>query len=61
MSEAVIVATARTPVGRAFKGSLTGVRPDDMAAFAIEAALAKVPAARPHRDRRPLSRVRRAS
>ena len=43
MSEAVIVATARTPVGRAFKGSLAGVRPDDMAAFAVDAALAKVP------------------
>jgi acetyl-CoA C-acetyltransferase len=43
MSEAVIVATARTPIGRADKGSLTGVRPDDMAAFAIQAALAKVP------------------
>ncbi|MGH3490848.1 MAG: acetyl-CoA C-acetyltransferase [Actinopolymorphaceae bacterium] len=43
MSDAVIVATARTPIGRAGKGSLAGVRPDDMAAFAIDAALAKVP------------------
>ena len=43
MSEAVIVATARTPIGRAGKGSLTTVRPDDMAAFAIDAALSKVP------------------
>jgi acetyl-CoA C-acetyltransferase len=42
-SDAVIVATARTPIGRAGKGSLTTVRPDDMAAFAIDAALAKVP------------------
>lgn len=33
MTEAVIVATARTPVGRANKGSLTQVRPDDMSAF----------------------------
>jgi acetyl-CoA C-acetyltransferase len=41
--EAVIVATARTPIGRAKKGSLVDVRPDDMVAFAIDAALAKVP------------------
>jgi acetyl-CoA C-acetyltransferase len=41
--DAVIVATARTPIGRAKKGSLVDVRPDDMVAFAIEAALAKVP------------------
>jgi acetyl-CoA C-acetyltransferase len=43
MSEAVIVATARTPIGRAGKGSLKDVRPDDLAAFAIKAALDKVP------------------
>lgn len=43
MPEAVIVATARTPIGRANKGSLADVRPDDLAAFAIQAALAKVP------------------
>src|SRR5262245_8413868 len=43
MSEAVIVATARTPIGRAGKGSLKDVRPDDLAAFAIRAALDKVP------------------
>ncbi len=43
MPEAVIVATARTPIGRAFKGSLTGVRPDDLAATVVLAALAKVP------------------
>ena len=35
MPEAVIVATARTPIGRAFKGSLKDVRPDDLAATAI--------------------------
>jgi acetyl-CoA C-acetyltransferase len=40
---AVIVSTARTPIGRARKGSLVDVRPDDMVAFAIDAALAKVP------------------
>jgi acetyl-CoA C-acetyltransferase len=43
MSEAVIVATARTPIGRAAKGSLVDARPDDLCAFAIEAALDKVP------------------
>jgi acetyl-CoA C-acetyltransferase len=43
MPEAVIVAAARTPIGRAFKGSLTSVRPDDMAAGVIRAALDQVP------------------
>ena len=43
MAEAVIVAAARTPIGRAFKGSLTSVRPDDMAAGVIRAALDQVP------------------
>jgi acetyl-CoA C-acetyltransferase len=47
MPEAVIVATARTPIGRAFKGSLVGVRPDDLVADVIAAALAKVPALTP--------------
>jgi len=41
--EAVIVATARSPIGRAFKGSLKDVRPDDLAATIIRAALDKVP------------------
>ena len=40
MPEAVIVATARTPIGRAFKGSLVDVRPDDLVADVIAAALA---------------------
>jgi acetyl-CoA C-acetyltransferase len=40
---AVIVACARTPIGRAFKGSLASARPDDLAAFAIEASLAPLP------------------
>ena len=44
MPEAVIVSTARTPIGRARKGSLVEARPDDLAAFAIDAALNKVPA-----------------
>jgi acetyl-CoA C-acetyltransferase len=39
----VIVAAARTPIGRARKGSLVDARPDDLAAFAISAALDKVP------------------
>ena len=43
MTEAVVVATARSLVGRAFKGSLSSVRPDDLAAKMITAALAKVP------------------
>ena len=43
MPEAVIVATARSPIGRAFKGSLTSIRPDDLLAQIVTAALAKVP------------------
>ena len=43
MPEAVIVATARSPIGRAFKGSLTTIRPDDLTAQIVTAALAKVP------------------
>ena len=43
MPEAVIVATARSPIGRAGKGSLTGIRPDDLATQMVSAALAKVP------------------
>ncbi|MFA5786990.1 MAG: acetyl-CoA C-acyltransferase [Actinomycetota bacterium] len=43
MPEAVIVATARTPIGRAGKGSLIDCRPDDLGAFAVKKALEKVP------------------
>lgn len=43
MTEAVIVATARSPIGRAFKGSLKDERPDDLATAMVRAALAKVP------------------
>ena len=43
MPDAVIVATARSPIGRANKGSLVDVRPDDLAATIVRAALAKVP------------------
>ena len=47
MPEAVIVATARSPIGRANKGSLVDFRPDDLAATIVRAALAKVPALDP--------------
>ena len=43
MPEAVIAATARSPIGRAFKGSLTTIRPDDAVCQMVTAALAKVP------------------
>jgi acetyl-CoA acyltransferase len=43
MPEAVIVSAIRTPVGRAYKGSLRSTRPDDLAALAIKEALARVP------------------
>jgi acetyl-CoA C-acetyltransferase len=43
MPEAVVVATARSPIGRAFKGSLTSIRPDDLVVQMVGAALAKVP------------------
>src|ERR1700723_1610161 len=43
MAEAVIVSAVRTPVGKAFKGSLRATRPDDLAALAIREALARVP------------------
>src|SRR5487761_269385 len=47
MPEAVIVATARSPIGRAFKGSLTSIRPDDLLAQIVTAVLAKVPQLEP--------------
>ncbi|WP_269855761.1 acetyl-CoA C-acetyltransferase [Streptomyces sp. RPT161] len=43
MPEAVIVSAARSPIGRAFKGSLKELRPDDLTATIIQAALAKIP------------------
>jgi acetyl-CoA C-acetyltransferase len=42
-NDAVIVATARSPIGRAYKGSLVALRPDDLTATIVAAALAKVP------------------
>lgn len=47
MPEAVIVSVARSPIGRAMKGSLKGMRPDDLTAQMVQAALAKIPALRP--------------
>lgn len=47
MPEAVIVSAARSPIGRAFKGSLKDLRPDDLTATIIQAALDKVPALNP--------------
>jgi acetyl-CoA C-acetyltransferase len=43
MPEAVIVATGRTPIGRAFKGTLVDVRPDDLTALVVRAVLDKLP------------------
>ena len=43
MPEAVIVATGRTPIGRAFKGSLVDLRPDDLTAHVVREVLNKVP------------------
>src|SRR3954454_4752281 len=47
MTEAVIVSTARSPLGRAFTSSLPQVRPDDLSATIIRAALDKIPALDP--------------
>src|SRR5205823_3660186 len=43
MREAVIVSSVRTPIGRAFKGTLRSTRPDELAAVAIKSALDRVP------------------
>jgi acetyl-CoA C-acetyltransferase len=48
MPEAVIVATARSPIGRANKGSLKDMRPDELTAQMVQAALDKVPELDPH-------------
>src|SRR5699024_9949462 len=47
MPEAVIVATARSPIGRAKKGSLAEFRPDDLTARVVRSALDKVPQLNP--------------
>src|SRR5437868_14776023 len=43
MREVVVVSSVRTPVGRAFKGTLRATRPDELAAIAIKGALDRVP------------------
>ncbi|WP_327236298.1 acetyl-CoA C-acetyltransferase [Streptomyces sp. NBC_01317] len=48
MPEAVIVSAARSPIGRAFKGSLKELRPDDLTATIIRTALDKIPELDPH-------------
>lgn len=48
MPEAVIVSAVRSPIGRAMKGSLVNMRPDDLAVQMVRAALDKVPALNPH-------------
>ena len=47
MTEAVIVAAVRSPIGRAQKGSLVSMRPDDLAAAVVKVAIARVPALDP--------------
>jgi acetyl-CoA C-acetyltransferase len=49
MPEAVIVATGRTPIGRAFKGTLVDMRPDDLTALVVREVLAKLPELDPQR------------
>ena len=58
MPEAVIVSAARSPIGRANKGSLKDFRPDDLSALIIKAALDKVPELDPTDDQRPHARLR---
>ncbi len=48
MPEAVIVSTARSPIGRANKGSLKEMRPDELTVQMVQAALDKIPALDPH-------------
>ena len=60
MPEAVIVATARSPIGRAFKGSLVDVRPDDLAGDRRAGRPRQGARARPGHARRPDARLRRA-
>src|SRR5688572_1342375 len=47
MPETVIVSAARTPIGRAAKGSLVNARPDDLGAFAVRTAIDKIPQLEP--------------
>src|SRR5438045_1120640 len=43
MREVIIASSVRTPIGRAFKGTLRATRPDELAAIAIKGALERVP------------------
>ena len=52
MSRAVILSAVRTPIGR-YGGSLAGVRPDDLAAVAVRAAVERAASTRPGRRRLP--------
>ena len=61
MPEAVIVDAVRTPIGRAFKGSLAQLRPDEMGAFVVDAAPRAQPGRGPGADRGPLLRLRHAA
>ena len=47
MPEALIVDAVRTPIGRAFKGSLAQLRPDEVGAYAVDALLERNPEAAP--------------
>ena len=47
MPEAVIVDTIRTPIGRAFKGSLAQLRPDELGAFVLDELLERNPEVQP--------------
>lgn len=58
MPDAVIVGSARTPVGRAHKGSLVDARADDLAASAVRAALDKVPGLAPETTRMAFHAIR---
>ena len=62
MREVVIVSAVRTPVGKAYKGTLRATRPDDLAAFAIKGALEGTPQLDPReiRGRRPWLRHARS-
>ena len=61
MPEAVIVDTIRTPIGRAFKGSLAQLRPDEMGAFVIDQLLERNPDVEPALGRGRLLRLRHAA
>ena len=51
MREVIIASSVRTPVGRAFKGTLRATRPDELAAVAIKGALERVPQIDPKKSK----------